>query len=490
MKKLPSCFRFNSILLLMMVLFLGSYKSPTPSQTASPNVIIIFMDDMGYGDLECYGGFPYHTPNINKLAAQGMRFTNFYSAQAVCSASRAALLTGCYPNRLGIHGALFPSSKVALNPDEETIAELLKQKGYATGMVGKWHLGQRPPFFPLQQGFDEYLGLPYSNDMWPVDYDGKPITDEKNSRYKLPPLPLIDGNNKIREIKTLQDQAELTGMYTERALRFINQNKNTPFFLYIAHSMPHVPIAASEKFLNKSGEGLYGDVMEEIDWSVGEVMRTLEANKLTNNTLVIFTSDNGPWLTFGNHGGNTGGFREGKGTAWEGGVRVPCIMRWPGKIAAGSICNNVAVNVDLLPTISAICKANQPKKKIDGVNLYPLLAAQNTPAPRDEFVYYYDVNSLKAIRKGQWKLVFPHISRSFKKNVMGYDGWPGRGVADTVKLALYDLRIDPGETLDVKEKFPAVVTQLSAIADKYRNELGDDLTNHKNIAVRPAAVVE
>lgn len=490
MKRFPFLFVSNALLAVLMIFVSTTKQLHANPQQKPPNVVIIFMDDMGYGDLECYGGFPYHTPHINKLAADGMRFTNFYAAQAVCTASRAALLTGCYPNRLGLHGALFPSSKIALNPEEETIAELLKQKGYATGMVGKWHLGQKQPFLPLQQGFDEYLGLPYSNDMWPVDYDGKPITEDKNSRSRLPVLPLIEGNEKIKEIKTLQDQAQLTKLYTERAVRFIGQNKNKSFFLYIAHSMPHVPIAASEKFLNKSGAGLFGDVMEEIDWSVGEVISALKTNGLTENTLVIFTSDNGPWLTFGNHAGNTAGLREGKGTAWEGGVRVPCIMKWPNKIPAGSICNSMAATLDLLPTITTICKAGNPNKKIDGVNLLPLLLQPNSASPRDEFVYYYDVNNLKAIRKEQWKLVFPHISRTFKRDTMGINGRPGRGDNDTIRLALYDLRTDPGETLDVKEQFPEIVTRLSVIADKYRKELGDDLTNHKSTALRPAAKVD
>jgi len=248
---------------------------------------------MGYGDPECYGGFPYHTPQINGLAAEGMRFTSYYSAQAVCSASRAGLLTGCYPNRIGLHGALFPSSVIALNNDEETIAELLKQKGYVTGMSGKWHLGQKEPFLPLQNGFDEYLGLPYSNDMWPVDFDGKPVNEQHN-KFQLPALPLIEGNKKIKEIKTLEDQAQLTSLYTQRAVDFIKKNKAKPFFFYLAHSMPHVPIAASGKFKGKSKAGLFGDVMEEIDWSVGEVMKALNENNLSNNTLVIFTSDNGP----------------------------------------------------------------------------------------------------------------------------------------------------------------------------------------------------
>lgn len=478
-------FLFISFLLtgLSKISYARNTKNPRP------NIVIIFMDDMGYGDLECYGGFPYHTPNINKLSARGMRFTNFYAAQAVCSASRAALLTGCYPNRIGISGAFMPWSEKALHPDEQTIAELLHDQGYATGMVGKWHLGQKQPFLPLQQGFDEYLGLPYSNDMWPVQYDGTPVTDSSDWKFRYPPLPLIDGNNTIKEIRTLDDQATLTGLYTQRAAEFIKKNKSKPFFLYFAHSMPHVPIAASSTFRNKSGAGLFGDMMEEIDWSVGEIMRVLTEQKLTENTLVIFTSDNGPWLTFGNHAGNTGGLREGKGTAWEGGLRVPCIMQWTGVIPAGSICNSITSTIDLLPTIAGICKTALPSRKIDGVNILGLLKQQQGKDPRDEFVYYYDANNLKGIRKGQWKLVFPNISQTYKKTQMGHDGFPGKYASDTIRLALYDLRTDPGETLDVKEQHPDIVEQLHAIANRYRKELGDDLQQIKGEERRPAGAV-
>jgi arylsulfatase len=448
------------------------------------------MDDMGYGDLECYGGMPYHTPNINKLAADGMRFTHFYAAQAVCSASRAALLTGCYPNRLGVSGAFMPWSTVALNPEEETIAELLRDRGYRTGMVGKWHLGQKEPFLPLQQGFDEYLGLPYSNDMWPVDFDGYTIATDSNSiKYRFPTLPLIEGNQTIREIKNLDDQAELTTLYTERAVQFIKDNKGNPFFLYVAHSMPHVPIAASEKFRGKSKGGLYGDVMEEIDWSVGEILKTLEEQKLADNTLLIFTSDNGPWLLFGNHAGNTAGLREGKGTHWEGGTRVPCIMRWPGVIPAGTVTNNIASNIDILPTVVAVCKAKMPSRKIDGVNILALMTQDTGAVPRDEFVYYYNSNNLKAIRKGEWKLVFPCQYQTFKKEPQGRDGWPGKIATDSTGLALFNLQIDPGETVDLKTQYPEMVDSLSRIADLYRNELGDDLRGVKGQDTRPAGKV-
>jgi arylsulfatase A-like enzyme len=455
-----------------------------------PNIVIIFMDDMGYGDPSCYNGLMYQTPNIDKLAADGMRFTNFYAAQAVCSASRAALLTGCYPNRVGISGALPPWSKIALNPKEETIASMLKKTGYHTSMVGKWHLGSKAPYFPTHYGFDEYLGLPYSNDMWPVDYDGKQITDTANSRIKYPPLPLIDGDKPVRIIRTLEDQGEITGIYTKRACDFIKKNKTNSFFLYLAHSMVHVPIAASPKFRGKSQLGLFGDVMMEVDWSVGEIMKTLRENGLDKNTLLVFTSDNGPWSNFGNHAGNTGGLREGKGTSFEGGQREPCIMRWTGKIPAGTVCNKISSTLDLLPTIAKITGANLPSNKIDGVNILPLLYNEPHANPRDELAYYYKTNDLEAIRKGKWKLVLPHDSRTYKNNLPGKDGYPGATPDVPVPLALYDLSVDPGETLDVKAAHEDVVTLLQTIADKYREDLGDNLTNKTGANVRKPAMVE
>lgn len=455
-----------------------------------PNIVIIFMDDMGYGDLESYGGMQYLTPNTNKMAAEGMRFTHFYAAQAVCSASRAALLTGCYPNRVGIYGALAPWSPIALHPEEETIAEILKASGYRTGMVGKWHLGDEEPYLPLQHGFDEYLGLPYSNDMWPVDYDGKPITDKSNNRIRYPTLPLIDGNKAVHEIKSLEDQALLTSRYTTRACDFIRKNKKHPFFLYMAHSMPHVPLAVSGKFRGKSKDGLFGDVMMELDWSVGEVLRTLGEVKLNEKTLVILTSDNGPWRNYGNHAGSTGGLREGKGTSFEGGQREPCIMRWKGKIPAGTVCNELSSTIDLLPTLAAICGASLPANKIDGVDISSLMMQERDAHPRDHFLYYYQKNSLEAVRKGPWKLVFPHSHRTYMKNPPGYDGWPGAQPIDSTGLALYNLRTDPGESLDVQNEFPKVVKELQALADQYREELGDDLTGHEGSQRRPAAKVQ
>jgi arylsulfatase A-like enzyme len=484
---------FRKMFVLLAIIILSTCTHGAFSQTGTskrPNIVVIFMDDMGYGDPACYNGLQYETPNIDRLAAEGTRFTNFYSAQAVCSASRAALLTGCYPNRVGISGALMPWAKIALNPNEVTIASMLKKTGYRTGMIGKWHLGSQAPYLPLQYGFDEYLGLPYSNDMWPVNFDGKPITDTSNNKFKYPPLPLLEGDKPIRHINTLEDQGELTGIYTKRAVEFIRKNKNNPFFLYLAHSMVHVPIAASPKFLGKSKLGLFGDVMMEVDWSVGAVMKSLRENGVDKNTLVIFTSDNGPWLNFGNHAGNTGGLREGKGSSWEGGQREPCIVRWPGRIPAGTVCNKMAATLDLLPTIAKVTGTNLPKNKIDGVDISGLLFNDKDANPRDELAYYYKANDLEAVRKGKWKLIFPHNGRTYKNNLPGRDGWPGSTPEVPVELALFDLSVDPGETLDVKAAHSDIMDQLQTVADKYRADLGDDLTNKRGVNVRKSAILK
>jgi arylsulfatase len=373
-----------------------------------------------------------------------------------------------------------PESKIGLNPDEETIAEVLKKQNYKSIAIGKWHVGCLKEFLPLQQGFDEYLGLPYSNDMWPVNYDGTPITKEsKGRKYGYPPLPLIEGNDKIREIRTLEDQSELTTLYTERAVRFITENKKNPFFIYLAHSMCHVPLAVSGKFKGKSEQGLFGDVIMEIDWSVGEIMKSLEANGLTKNTLVVFTADNGPWLNFGDHAGSAGGLREGKGNSYEGGQREPCIMKWPGHIPEGTICNKQASTIDLLPTFAAITNADLPKKKIDGVNILPLMLGAKDANPRETFLYYYRKNSLEGIRKGNWKLVFAHPGRTYHGFQPGNNGFPG-GTNENFQFeeGLYDLRRDPGEQYDVSELYPEVVAELKKLADEAREDLGDDLTNN------------
>jgi len=455
-----------------------------PLQAQQPtNIVVIILDDMGYGDLTVTGATGYHTPNIDRLCNEGMRFTNFYSAQAVSSASRAGLLTGCYPNRIGFSGALGPTAKVGIAKTEETIADILKKKNYACGSFGKWHLGHHTQFLPIHHGFDEYYGLPYSNDMWPFHPQAGP---------NYPDLPLIEGDHIANPKVTPDDQTQLTTQYTERAARFIKKNKNKPFFLYLAHSMPHVPLFVSDKFKGKSAQGLYGDVMMEIDWSVGEIIKTIEKLGLDKNTLIVFTSDNGPWLNYGNHAGSTGGLREGKGTVFEGGQRVPCIMRWTGKIPAGVICNQLASSIDLLPTFAAISGAPLPTLHIDGVNIISLMTnADAVSSPRKYFLYYYNQNDLEAVRNDRFKLVFPHTSRTYEGFLPGKDGTPGPvNERQSFGLALYDLRRDPGERYDVKEQYPEIVAELTKIGDEARKDLGDDLTGEKGTGRRPIGRLE
>jgi len=428
------------------------------------NFVLIYLDDMGYGDLSLTGATGYSTPNLDRMATEGILFTHFYSPQAVCSASRAGLLTGCYPNRVGFSGALDHTAKYGIHPEEETIAEVLKKKNYATAAFGKWHLGHVPEFLPLRHGFDEFLGIPYSNDMWP---------DHPTNKNYYPPLPLIKGEEVIA---TNPDQTQFTTQFTERAIDFITRNRNNPFFVYLAHPMPHVPLFVSEKFAGKSEQGLYGDVMMELDWSVGQIVKTLDELGLSENTLVIFTSDNGPWLNYGNHAGSAGGLREGKGTTYEGGQRVPCLMRWKGVVGKGRVCNNLATGMDILPTLAEIAGAPLPGKKIDGVSLLPLLKGEEGANPRETFLYYYRRNNLEAIRHGTWKLVFPHPGRTYYGFEPGNDGMPGRVIENFAhEGGLYDLRRDPGEQYNLIEFYPEIVDKLSKIADEAREDLGDDL---------------
>ncbi len=460
---------------LALFLFSWSCQSDKLPVSDQPNIVIIFTDDQGYGDLGSYGATGFTTPHLDKMAAKGMRFTHFYAAQAVCSASRAGLLTGCYPNRIGITGALSPQATHGLSDEELTIAEMLKTEGYATGIFGKWHLGHHKQFLPLQHGFDEYLGIPYSNDMWPVHYGGAPVTDTTHRKSKHPPLPLIQDNETIERITTMEQQDQLTVRYTEKAIDFIERNQSGPFFLYVPHTMAHVPLGVSERFKGKSEQGLYGDVIMEIDWSVGQIIETLETLNLSDNTLVIFISDNGPWLNFGNHAGSTAGLREGKGTTFEGGQRVPCIMKWPAKITPGTICNRLASALDIMPTIATITGTSLPEHKIDGVSILPLLSGEKNADPRETFYYYYGRNNLQAIRYRHWKMTFPHISRSYRQVLPANDGLQGPYSRDTVSIALYDLRRDPGETYDIQELYPEVVEEIQAIAREAREDLGDHL---------------
>jgi arylsulfatase A-like enzyme len=470
---------------------LGSAALSMPSVLSScaraghlPNFVVIFTDDQGYADVGCFGARGFETPNLDRMAAEGMRFTDFYATQAVCSASRAALLTGCYANRIGIRGALGPRSQVGISDGELTIAEVLKQRGYVCGIFGKWHLGHHRMFLPLQHGFDEYFGLPYSNDMWPRDYLCNPVSEGRKAEY--PPLPLIDGNEKVGEIETLEDQNTLTTLYTQRAVAFIEKHRTDPFFLYVPHSMPHVPLGVSEKFRGKSEQGMYGDVMMEIDWSVGQILQALEDNGVDRNTLVVFTSDNGPWLNFGNHAGSALPLREGKGTTWDGGQREPCIMRWPRRIRAGSECDKLATTMDLLPTFAALAGAPLPGHRIDGVNILPLLEGDPGANPRDHFFFYYTHPAgfqMQAVRQGKWKLHFPHNYRTLGGRPGGQGGLSVPYEQASTGLELYDLEKDIGETTDVADRYPQVVAHLQALAEQAREDLGD--MEREGTGVRP-----
>jgi arylsulfatase len=328
--------------------------------------------------------------------------------------------------------------------------------------------------------------------MWPVDFDGVPIRlkDTTSVKMKYPVLPLIEGNEKAGEVRTLQDQDKLTTDYTERAVKFIEKHKNEHFFLYLPHSMVHIPLGVSDKFRGKSDQGMYGDVMMEVDWSVGEIMKALERNGLDRNTLVIFTSDNGPWLNFGDHAGTTGGLREGKGTSWEGGQRVPCIMRWPGVIPEGTICNKLASSIDILPTLADITGSPLPEKKIDGVSILPLLLGDKDASPRHMFYYYYRQNSLEAVQRDYWKLILPHPAISYTGVAPGNGGWPGKTRNVTIdSIELYDLRRDPGERYDVSGVYPDIVKELEKIAIDARADLGDDITNNPGLNRRPSGQI-
>lgn len=444
------------------------------------NIILVNLDDVGYGDFSCNGASGYLTPNIDRLAAQGMRFTHFLAVQPVSGASRAGLLTGCYSNRIGFSGAPGPDSKYGIHAEEMTMGELLKQKGYSTAIFGKWHLGCQHQFLPLQNGFDEYYGLPYSNDMWPYH-------PQQGEVFNFPDLPTYEGNEIVGYNL---DQSRLTTDYTMRSVNFIKKNKDKPFFLYLAHNMPHVPLAVSDKFKGKSEQGLFGDVMMEIDWSIGEIWKTVQKLGLEENTLIVITSDNGPWINYGNHAGSAAGLREAKGTTFEGGNRVPCIMYWKGHIQAGTICNRLASNIDLFPTFAEITDAPLPERKIDGVSLLPLIEGVEGANPRESFVYYYNRNDLEAVTDGEFKLVFPHKHVTYEAYAPGNDGMPGKVVTAEVRASeLYDLRRDAGERYNVLHQYPERAAKLMRIADKMRQELGDDLTSVKGTENREPGFV-
>jgi arylsulfatase A-like enzyme len=445
----------------MLLLLLLAIAMQARAQDRPPNIVIIFADDLGYGDLGVYGHPTIRTPNLDRMAAEGMRFTQFYAAASVCTPSRAALLTGRLPVRSGMASnkrrVLFPDSKLGLPPSEITIAEVLKERGYATAAVGKWHLGHLPEFLPQNHGFDTYFGIPYSNDMdRTVQGPGRePFWDPKVEYWNVP----LMRNSEI--IERPAEQHTITKRYTEETIRFIREHKNDPFFVYLAHSLPHVPLFVSEAFEGVSRRGLYGDVVEEIDWSVGEVLQTLRELDLEKRTLVFFTSDNGPWLIFDSHGGSAGHLRGGKGMTWEGGMREPAIAWWPGTVPAGSVNMQITGTMDLLPTAAALAGAEVPLDRvIDGKSLLPLLSGKSDEAIHDTF-FYYRGETLYAARKGPWKA---HFITEWE-----YTPDTGRVVHETPEL--YHLENDPSESYNIADGHPDVIEEIRRAVERHEANL-------------------
>jgi arylsulfatase A-like enzyme len=456
-----------AVLITSTMLFSGCAAPPendATEQSRPPNVIIIFADDLGYGDLASYGHPTIRTPNLDRMASEGQRWTHFYVGESVCSPSRAALLTGRLPIRTGMFGSvdrtrvLFPDSPNGLPADEVTIAEMLKEQGYATAAIGKWHLGHLPEFLPQNHGFDTWLGLPYSNDMdMTAERDQGFQTEafyEPKSEYWNVPLMR---NEEV--IERPADQTTLTKRYTEEAVRFIESNKDHPFFLYLPHTMPHIPLFRSGGFAGKSLRGLYGDVIEEIDWSVGQILETLRRHGLAEQTLVVFTSDNGPWLTYKTHGGSAGGLKWGKGTTWEGGMRVPAIFWWPGTVKPGTVMD-MGSTLDLLPTVAQITGAVAPTDRVlDGFDLTTALIGTR-PSPRNT-MFYYRGAALYAVRLGPFKAHFITEGE--------YGAGPPRTVHSTPLL--YHLGEDPGEQFDVADAHPEVIAEILELVEEHRENL-------------------
>ena len=445
-----------------------------------PNIVFILTDDLGYADLSSYGSEFINTPHLDDMAKDGAKLTSYYSSQAVCSASRAAILTGAYSNRIGINGAFGPKSKRGINQKELLISEMLKENGYKTGIFGKWHLGDADIFLPTRHGFDEFFGILFSNDMWPF---------HPEIPHAFPDDLLLYKNE--NPIETLIDQSDLTKRITDESIRFINENKNNPFFLYIPHPQPHVPLFASKEFKGSTGKGLYADVITEIDFSVGRVLKALDDNGLSENTIVVFTSDNGPWLSYGDHAGSSGIFREGKGTAWEGGQRVPCIVKYPNKINSGTVIDEPLMGIDWLPTFANVTGSRMSSNKIDGKNIWPLLISETSKSPHEALYFYYRANELHAVRSGEWKLYFPRSYRSLNGRNGGKDGIPVKYDQNVVnEKQLYNLIEDPSELNNIVNDRPNIVNKLEKMGNLARYDLGDKLTNVEGTGTREVGTIK
>ena len=444
--------------LFLSIFFIGGMLVNAEAQDhlQTPNIIVIFTDDMGYGDIGVFGHPTIKTPHLDRMAYEGQKWTNFYSAANVCTPSRAALMTGRYPIRNGMSSdkrrVLFPDSDGGLPPSELTIAEMLKDRGYHTAAIGKWHLGHLLSYLPTNHGFDYYFGIPYSNDMDRV-IDVDRVEAFRNPKSEYFSVPLMR-NTEI--IERPADQATITRRYTEEAIRFIDQHKESPFFVYLAHNLPHVPLFVSEDFKGTSERGLYGDVIEEIDWSVGKILDYLREEGLDNNTLVVFTSDNGPWVVYNEQGGSAGPLFGAKGTSYEGGVRVPTIVWWPGKVVPG-VVTQMGSALDILPTVAKLAESELPDDRIyDGYDLSSVFSGESNN-PRNEMIYYHSTR-IFAARQGDYKLHF------YQNNPAGY---PEKMEEFTVKK-LYNLQHDPAEKHDVAERYPEIVKEIEEMVARHQ----------------------
>lgn len=460
---------------LVLPVLAGCVAVETHAPRPGPNVVLIVTDDQGWADVGCYGAQGFATPHLDRLAREGMRWTDFYAAQPVCSASRASILTGCYPNRVGIAGALTPGAVHGLAESETTLGELARGRGYATAAIGKWHLGHRPPFLPTRHGFERWFGVPYSHDMWPFHPDGpKPWVD----------LPLMRGDSVVAYNA---EPGTLTRACSEEALGFVRDcaREERPFFLYLAHPLPHVPLGTAPEFRGRTSTP-FGDVIEELDHETGRLLELLDELDLAEDTLVLFTSDNGPWTPYGEHAGNVGPLRESKGTVFEGGVRVPMIARWPGRIPAGAVSSTPAMTIDLLPTIASWIGAPLPPLQIDGIDLAPVLEGRAASTVLRPLFFYYESNQLQAVRCGRWKLHFPHSYRYTDEMERASGGKPAKYPVRQLEQSLFDLDSDLGERRDVAAEHPIVVAQLSGLAEVMRVRLGDSLRQRQGRDNRPA----
>lgn len=431
-------------------------------ETKKPNVIILFADDLGFGDLGSYGS-DIKTPNLDQLASQGTRFTNFYVAAASCTPSRAALMTGCYPQRVGLESVVDDTAKKGLSSEEFTIADYLKQHGYSTGMFGKWHLGHSLEFMPNQHGFTEFYGIPYSMDMWP--FHPKP-------NHNYPALPVYE-NEQIVEYNP--DVNQMTTKFTEKAVDFIQRHTEDPFLMYVPYSQPHVPLGVSDKFKGKSGMGLYADVIMELDWSVGQIMKAINKKGLSENTLILFSSDNGPWLSYGNHGGSSGGLREGKGSVFGGGHKVPFIASMPGTIPSGKVNHEMITAMDILPTILKLTDASFTRMNpMDGKDIWPILSGVKGAKTPHKTFFFVNKKEVQAVRSGKWKLHVPHTYRICP--TVGKDGMPGNqdNYGGRIELSLYDLDKDPSEANNLVKKHPKLVKKLIDYIKKFEIDLKEN----------------